>query len=38
MIPDQSLIWILSVCHLGYQSSLADERADDICRDYRENV
>ena len=30
-----SLIWVLSVCNIGYQSKSADEKADNICLGWR---
>ena len=42
MNPDQtapwsSLIWVHIVCNIGYQSTYADERAGNNCRECRVN-
>ena len=41
MNPDQTApkgsVWVHIVCNLGYQSTYTEERADDYCREKREN-
>ena len=42
MYPDQtapngsSLIWVHLACNIGHQSTLAEDKADDICYEWRE--